>query len=142
MNRTTIQKRSKGFSEAEQHQIIREFLSGHCTKQEVWQKHTGQADEHGHLLRWMRRLGYGVPVKKVKGNIAPNHSVMPINNVEPEPTAGPEEPLESFQMKKKIRELERQLEEAELKAVAFSTMVDIAEKEFRIPIRKKSNTKP
>jgi transposase len=36
----------------------------------------------------------------------------------------------------------KQLRDAELKAIAFSTMVDIAEKEFKIPIRKKLNTKP
>jgi len=29
-----------------------------------------------------------------------------------------------------------------MKAIAFSTMIDIAEKEFSIPIRKKVNTKP
>lgn len=29
-----------------------------------------------------------------------------------------------------------------MKTVAFSTMVDIAEKEFNVPIRKKYNTKP
>jgi hypothetical protein len=33
------------------------------------------------------------------------------------------------------------LQTAEMKAIAFSTMVDIAEKEFNIPIRKKYNTK-
>ena len=42
----------------------------------------------------------------------------------------------------RIAELEKQLKDAELKAIAFSTMVDIAEKEFKIPIRKKFNTKP
>ena len=36
----------------------------------------------------------------------------------------------------------KQLQDAELKAIAFSTMVDIAEKELKIPIRKKYNTKP
>jgi len=34
------------------------------------------------------------------------------------------------------------LQEAELKAIAFSTMVDIAEEMFKIPIRKKLNTQP
>jgi adenylate kinase len=38
--------------------------------------------------------------------------------------------------------LEKQLKDAELKAIAYSTMLDIAEKEFKIPIRKKLNTKP
>jgi len=53
-----------------------------------------------------------------------------------------EDSFENLQLKKRIQELERQLKESELKAIAFSTMVDIAEKEFKIPIRKKYNTKP
>ena len=52
------------------------------------------------------------------------------------------EDFEVLQMKKRIAELENQLKDAEMKAIAFSTMVDIAEKEFNIPIRKKYNTKP
>jgi hypothetical protein len=53
-----------------------------------------------------------------------------------------EESFEILQLKKRISELENQLKDAEMKAIAFSTMVDIAEKEFKIPIRKKLNTKP
>ena len=53
-----------------------------------------------------------------------------------------DESFEYLQLKKRISELEKQLKDAELKAIAFSTMVDIAEKEFKIPIRKKLNTKP
>jgi hypothetical protein len=54
----------------------------------------------------------------------------------------PEEPVEIFQLKTRISELEDQLKDAEMKALAFSTMVDIAEKELKISIRKKLNTKP
>ena len=50
--------------------------------------------------------------------------------------------FENLQLKKRITELEHQLKDAEMKAIAFSTMVDIAEKQFNIPIRKKVNTKP
>jgi ABC-type phosphate transport system auxiliary subunit len=50
--------------------------------------------------------------------------------------------FETLQLKKRILELENQLKDAEMKAIAFSTMVDIAEKQFNIPIRKKVNTKP
>ena len=53
-----------------------------------------------------------------------------------------EDNFENLQLKKRIAELEKQLKEAELKAIAFSTMVDIAEDMFKIPIRKKLNTKP
>lgn len=50
--------------------------------------------------------------------------------------------FEVLKLKKRIEELEKQLQTSEMKAIAFSTMVDIAEKEFDIPIRKKHNTKP
>jgi transposase len=50
--------------------------------------------------------------------------------------------FEVQKMKKQIAELEKQLKDAELKAMAFSMMVDIAEKEFKIPIRKNIDTKP
>jgi len=52
------------------------------------------------------------------------------------------ESFEFLQLKKRIEELEKQLQDAEMKAIAFSTMVDIAERQFNIPIRKKVNTKP
>jgi len=50
--------------------------------------------------------------------------------------------FEKLQLQKRIAELEKQVQMAEMKAIAFSTMVDIAEREFNIPIRKKYNTKP
>jgi hypothetical protein len=50
--------------------------------------------------------------------------------------------FENLQLKKRIAELEKQLRDAEMKAIAYATMVDIAEKEFNIPIKKKFNTKP
>ncbi|MFD2513228.1 hypothetical protein ACFSRY_05075 [Pontibacter locisalis] len=31
---------------------------GRYTKAQLWQKYTGQSDEHGQLLNWMRKLGY------------------------------------------------------------------------------------
>jgi hypothetical protein len=54
----------------------------------------------------------------------------------------PKDDFEVQQMKKRVAELEIQLMDAELKAMAFSMMVDIAEKEFKIPIRKNIDTKP
>lgn len=41
----------------------------------------------------------------------------------------------------RIKELERQLEDEQLRSDAYKRMIDIAEKELQIPIRKKSNTK-
>lgn len=41
----------------------------------------------------------------------------------------------------RIKQLERQLEDEQIRAEAYSRMIDIAERDLNIPIRKKSNTK-
>ena len=131
-----IQKSGKYFSDEEKHYIIQELLSSKCTKRDIWEKYTGYEEEHGQLLRWMRKLGYDTGIKTRISNFVSNPIQMkkPVNNQT--------ESFENLQLKKRIEELEKQLKDAEMKAIAFSTMVDIAEKEFNIPIRKKHNTKP
>ena len=44
-------------------------------------------------------------------------------------------------LKQRIKELEKQLELAQMKDVAMNTMIDIAEKEYKLVIRKKSGPK-
>ncbi len=143
MNKKIIQKAGKYFTESEKHKIIQELISAQCTKVEIWEKYTGEAEEHGQLLRWMKQLGYNTGIKTRRPNIVSNLYPMTQKKVKPDkPVNTSDESFENLQLKKRIAELEKQLKEAELKAIAFSTMVDIAEKEFKIPIRKKLNTKP
>ena len=142
MDSKIVLKSRKYFTDMEKHQVIRAFLSSGLTKREIWQKHTGGADERGHLLRWMRELGYDVDTSKRMPNIVHNLTAMPRKQKVDKTTGDQADSFESLQLKKRIAELEKQLKDAELKAIAFSTMVDIAEKEFNIPIRKKLNTKP
>lgn len=123
------------FSIAERHLIIKDYLDSGLQKREIWQKYTGELEEHGQLIRWMRQLGYVSPDKSRRPNIVQQNSSMAkkqlsINDAE------------NRLLQQKIVALEKQLKDAELKAIAFSTMVDIAEKELKIPIRKKYNTKP
>lgn len=122
------------FSDVEKRMIIDDYLSGSETKKSVYCRHTGYLTEHGKITNWMRTLG--VEDKFVKHA---NFEGMPKRKKEME--VGSDE-FETLQLKKRIEELEKQLKTAEMKAIAFSTMVDIAEKEFNIPIRKKYNTKP
>jgi hypothetical protein len=44
-------------------------------------------------------------------------------------------------LEKRIRELEKQLERAQMKNVALDTMIDIAENDYKLEIRKKSGPK-
>ncbi|HKJ82119.1 MAG TPA: hypothetical protein VJ954_08850 [Ignavibacteriaceae bacterium] len=132
-------RRGGSFTISERHQIIQELLSSNCTRTEIWRKYTGQAEEHGSLLRWMQQLGYPPEIQVRRSIFGGNKNVMA---KKPITTEKQEDSFEILQLKKRIEELENQLKDAEMKAIAFSTMVDIAEKEFKIPIRKKLNTKP
>lgn len=131
-------RNGSSFTISERHQIIQEMLSSKCSKREIWNKYTGQTEEHGSLLKWMRQLGYDEHSNR-RFNFDGNNILMTNKK---RPLQIGEESFEILQLKKRVLELENQLKDAEMKAIAFSTMVDIAEKEFNIPIRKKLNTKP
>jgi hypothetical protein len=132
-------RHGSSFTISERHQIIQEMLSSRLTKVEIWKKYTGKNEEHGILLKWMRQLGYSTELSTRRFTFGENISLMAKKQTT---TTKTEESFEILQLKKRIYELENQLKDAEMKAIAFSTMVDIAEKEFKIPIRKKLNTKP
>ncbi len=51
------------------------------------------------------------------------------------------EKLKLEKLQKRIKELEHQLEDAQIKNITLETLVDVAEKEFKIPIRKKPGAK-
>ena len=131
-----IKKPNKYYSDSEKHLIIQEMLKTGITKREIWEKYTGQEEEHGLLLRWMRKLGYDDSIPTRRPNFVSNLIQMK------DKSNLSSESFENLQLRKRVEELEKQLKEAEMKAIAFSTMVDIAEKEFKIPIKKKFNTKP
>lgn len=129
----------KFFTDEEKKFIIEDYLSSGKTKREIWFKYTGYHKEHGALLRWMRQLGYNnsVPVKRF--NFVSNSIQMKKKSKQ---GAANESSFDKLQLEKRIEELENQLRDSEMKAIAFSTMVDIAEKELNISIRKKCNIKP
>lgn len=133
-----IHKPNKYFTDREKHKIIQELLNSGLTKAEIWRKYTGQIAEHGQLLRWIRELGYDTSVKTKRLNLDGKTTVVARKKKSENQSI---EDFESLQLRKRIAELEDQLKDADMKAIAFSTMVDIAEKEFNIPIRKKYNTK-
>ncbi len=88
----------------------------------------------------MRQLGYNTSVKTRRPNFDTKTTVMTKKKSKKEPNTILDD-FETLQLKKRISELEKKLKDADMKAIAYSTMVDIAEKEFNIPIRKKYNTK-
>lgn len=140
MDKTKNQKEARYFTESERRVIIEDYLSSGLSKAEIWRKHTGMTD-HGFLLRWMRELGYNPKSQRSHTLERPIITVM-AKQKKRELESPEEKDFDTLQLKKRISELENKLKDAEMKAIAFSTMVDIAEEEFKIPIRKKFNTKP
>jgi hypothetical protein len=138
-------KRQKGqktrgigsLSWAEREEMIKEYLTGNYSKVEIWKKYTGQSVEHGKMLHWMRMLGYS---EKIENPIKRDLSSGFIRQEQPI-LATKDNPQDPRDLQKRIKELERQLENAELKAEGYELMIEIAEKELKIPIRKKSDTK-
>lgn len=127
------------FTNEEKHQIIQEMLSTQATKQAIWKKYTGRDHEHGKIINWMRQLGYDSGMSFRRFNFEPNLKSMAQKKSE---KIDKEPDKENIELKRRIADLEKQLKDAELKAIAYSTMIDIAEKELKIPIRKKFDTKP
>lgn len=125
-------KRPSDFSLNERRMIIEEWLQSGKTKREIWEKYTGEPLEKGRMVRWMRELGVDIP-KKWTSFKKLNSDTMS--------KSSKESSLEVLQMQEKIKQLEKALLNSELRATAYETMIEIAEKELKINIRKKSNTK-
>ena len=110
------------YSNVLKHQIVQEVLSGRMCKEEARRRYGIRGKSA--ILKWMRKFGY-----------VPHIESVTLKKKSKELSDDPKE------LKGRIEELEKALEEANLKSEFYSTMIDIAEKEFKIPIRKKSVTK-
>ena len=117
---------------AERHKMIQEYLSGQYTKQEVLYKYTGKREEHGTLLRWMRMYGF------IDDEIKRRPTFNPIINY---PLMDDSEAMDKSELLAKIKRLESELQDSKLKEEGYRAMIEIAEKTFKIPIRKKFDTK-
>ena len=134
-----LRRKKFTFSRAQKHLIVQEYLTGILSKREIWEKYTGEKEEHGQILRWMREFGYEnqttldnnttfVEIVTDMGNKTKSNAINKATT----------ETIENTEiLQRRIALLEYQLKEEQAKAAAFSTMIDIAEKELKISIRKK-----
>lgn len=122
-----LKKSTRFITETQRREIIEEYLTGNESRISVWKRHTGQAKERGQLLRWMRQLGY--LDKSEKENVIP---LMAMSKKSKKTKA---------ELEKRVKELEDQLLDSQLKEEGYRRMIEIAEKDLKISIRKKPNTK-
>jgi hypothetical protein len=125
------------FNENQRRSIIEDYLRSGLSKRAIWKKYTGCDDEHGQILRWMRQYDYISKEPEKSVTFASKNSTMISQNNDQSSLD-----FENYRLRKRISELEKQLSESEMKSIAWQTMVEIAEREFDISIKKKFNTKP
>ena len=118
--------------------IIEDYLQSGLTKRAIWEKYTGNCKEHGRLLYWMYKYGY-VSDNKDKNTIFVPKIDNSMYATEQEDKLSD---FETLRLQKRISELEKQLQESEMKSITWQTMVEPAESEFNINIKKKFSIKP
>jgi len=125
------------FTEEAKRKIVEEYLASGLSKREIWEKYTGCKREHGKIVEWMRQYDYNHLRKEKSSTFASQKGI-----VKEEEKKQALSESEIFQLQKHNAELERQLRESRIASIAWQTMVELAEKEFGISIKKKFNTKP
>jgi transposase-like protein len=108
----------KTYSESLKREIVCLVQSGQITKSEASRKYGigGSCT----ILKWIR---------KFEGTDPHFQSLMDYNK------------SDKKDLIKRIRELERQLEDEQIRSFGYSKMIDIAEDRLKVPIRKKPDTK-
>lgn len=111
------------YSEEFKRFVCNDYLSGSMTKKDVELKHNLG---NGRLTYWLRERGYDT----IKSRIVSLPDMRSVKNNS-----------KGINSQKSTTELEQELQETKLLAEAYRKMIEIAEKEFKINIVKKSNTK-
>ena len=102
--------------------LVRELESGRMSVEEVLQQmEFCSKDPAGLLWYWRKKYAPEIPL------------TLPVM------TEKEKQKLEAAQ--KRMKELEKELERAQMKNIALETMIDLAEEQLKISIRKKSGPK-
>ena len=111
------------YTEEFKRHVCNDFLTGELTRREVEKKYNLG---NSRLSFWLKEFGY--EVKKTSFVVFPTMANSLKDDTNPHDD-------------KSSKELKKQLEDALLLAESYKKMIEIAEQELKIDIRKKSNTK-
>ena len=121
------QKLVRSYSDSEKLQIIDEFLNS-GESMDTFQTKYGMV--HCTLSRWMIKFGLKT--------ISPPPFIVMKEKLKSMPE---EKSLRERTLEEKIAKLEKELEAAKLKAEAYNALIEVAEEELGVDIRKKAGAK-
>ena len=123
---------SSRWSIEEKHQAVKLYLSGALTKTEV--KNKFKISYYG-LDRWINKFGPGI--------LEENDLSCSFSDITPSRMSKDKSNQDSAnELETRIKALEHELRKKNLKIELLDTMIEVAEKELNIPIRKKSGPQP
>lgn len=120
------------YSEAFKRQVCEEYLRTGQPKKSLLSKYDIRMKSG--IQTWLRQLGYvdihqkGASLPFTTSRLAPKQTPSSSETTQPA-------------LEKRIEELERLLADEQLRSQGYSRMLELAEQEFKLPIRKKFNTK-
>jgi len=114
------------------HAVIKEYLAGGISHKALLRKYDIRINCG--VVRWMRELGY-------IDNEEKDRYLPPLKPLSLPPKKENKAAPVTSDLQQRIKELERRLEDEQLRSEAYRRIIDIAEKDYNIPIRKKPNTK-
>jgi len=119
-----VKRTQKDYSVSFKLQVVSEIENGELSIRGSLRKYGIQS--HSTVLNWCRKFGSFDREYQVKSAMAktPEQKILEL-----------EQKVRLLEKQKKS--LEKQVEHSDEKAIFFDMMIDIAEKEFKIPIRKK-----
>jgi transposase-like protein len=121
-----MRRKVNHFTDEFKFMVIQEYLNTDISRKELQEKHGFRGN--GSVSEWMRKFaGDKVTDEQI--------SIQKAMSKEAEKT--PQE----RKLEAKIKELEKALEQERLRTLALNTMINIAERDLKISIRKKSGTK-
>jgi transposase len=118
------------FDESFKRMVIEEYLATKCSKMELLKKYNIHFKSA--IQTWMKKLGYEDTERPQRVKF--DKDLPMIISM-----ASKSENIRELQ--KRVQELEQQLQDEKLRTEAYSRILDKAEQELKIPIKKKLNTK-
>jgi transposase-like protein len=119
------------FSDEFKREVIEEYLRGGSCKREVQRKYG--IKRHSAIHEWMQFFGY-TAIEEKGLNLA---LLKQLELAKKDLSTS----AQTVELVAKVRLLEKQLEEERLRSELYSRMIDLAEKTYKITVRKNSNTK-
>lgn len=125
-NGSSLYRTQNNYSDEEKLGMIQEYLNTDISMNRMTKKyHIG----HDTIPKWM--LTFGIPMPEE----APEYKRMSKETIKPERKGD----VESLEIR--LKELQEELDKEKLKNLALRTMIEVAEEELHIDIRKKAGAK-